>query len=122
VKRAFLVGLVMLCLLAVWIPAPLEVAGDAARAPNPAKSAWFLLWIQELVSYHTVAMYVAVLLALLLVALPWLPMKRAQSATWFPRDLRLPSFVVLVTVAGIVALTIVALFFRGTDWCLVSPF
>ena len=48
-------GAAVLLLLAALVPAPLETPADPAHAPNPAKSAWFLLWIQELVSYSTLA-------------------------------------------------------------------
>ncbi len=63
VGRSMLLGLAVLLLLAALVPAPLETPADPAHAPNPAKSAWFLLWIQELVSYSTLAIYVAVALA-----------------------------------------------------------
>ena len=40
-----------LLLLAALVPAPLQEQANPAVTPNPAKSAWFLLWIQELVSW-----------------------------------------------------------------------
>jgi ABC-type uncharacterized transport system permease subunit len=67
VTRVMLLGIAVLLVVAALVPAPLETPADPAHAPNPAKSAWFLLWIQELVSYSTLAIYVALALAALLV-------------------------------------------------------
>ncbi len=121
-KRAFFAMLAFLALLAVFIPAPLEIPADPMTPPNPAKSAWFLLWIQELVSHHALAIYPTLALALLLVALPWLPVMPVEHAAWFQRRHRVVWVATLLVFAGVVGLTIVALFFRGAGWCLVAPF
>lgn len=121
-KRALLGGLALLLLLAALAPAPLEIAADPAHPPNPAKSAWFLLWIQELVSYDTRAIHAALALAVLLVALPWLPIRGVEHASWFPRAERPLAAFVLLVFCALVALTATGLFFRGPDWRLVFPF
>ena len=120
--RALVAGLITLGVLAVRFPAPLEVAADATRSPNPAKSAWFLLWIQELVAWDTNWIYAALALAVLLVSLPWLPAAPVQRAGWFQRSQRPVWVATLLAFLGVVILTVVALFFRGADWCLVAPF
>ncbi len=122
VKQAFLAALAALLLLAALFPAPLEVAADPSRPPNPAKSAWFLLWIQELVSWDTLAIYAALALAALLVALPWLSTRPVESASWFPRNLRVVFVLVLLASLAVLVLTAVGLFFRGPDWRFVAPF
>ena len=122
VRRAFWGGLSLLLAMAALIPAPLEVAADPAHPPNPAKSAWFLLWIQELVSYHTLAIHAVLALACLLLALPWLPIRAVASASWLQRDHRPLGVFVLFVCLSLLALTATGLFFRGTDWRLVSPF
>lgn len=121
VGRALLLGVLALLLLAVLVPAPLETPADAAHAPNPAKSAWFLLWIQELVSYSTLAIYVAIALALGLVALPWLPVPKLEHARWLPREHRALALAVLAAALLVLALTVVGLYFRGPDWRFVLP-
>lgn len=122
VKRAFLAALAALLLLAALFPAPLEVAADPSRPPNPAKSAWFLLWIQELVSWNTLAIWAAITLAVLLVALPWLSTRPAENASWFPQNLRVFAVLVLSVSLAVLFLTAVGLFFRGPDWRFVAPF
>lgn len=122
VGRALALGVAVLMLLAVLLPAPLEPPADPGRAPNPAKSAWFLLWIQELVSYGRLAIYVAVVLAAFLVALPWLPVPKLEHARWLPREHRLLALAVLAAALLVLALTVVGLYLRGPDWRLVLPF
>jgi hypothetical protein len=121
-KRSLLAGLALLLLLAALAPAPLEIAADPAHPPNPAKSAWFLLWIQELVSYDTLAIYAALALAVLLVVLPWLPIRPVEQASWFQRAQWPLVALVLLICCGLVALTATGLFFRGPDWRLVFLF
>lgn len=121
IQRALLAGLVVLFSLAALLPAPLEIPADPAHAPNPARSAWFLLWIQELVSYDTLAIHSALALAVLLVALPWLRVPPVQHAAWFPPAHRAVAVVAILVALAVVALTAVALFFRGANWCLACP-
>ena len=122
VGRSLLLGVATLLVLAALFPAPLETPADPAHAPNPAKSAWFLLWIQELVSYSTLAIYMAVALAALLVALPWLKVPKLEHARWLPREHRWLAAAVLAAAALVLALTVVGLYLRGPDWRLVLPF
>lgn len=122
VGRALVLGALALAVLAALVPAPLEPPADPAHAPNPAKSAWFLLWIQELVSHGTAFIYVAVALAAGLVALPWLPLPKLPHARWLAREHRALAVAVLAAALLVLALTLVGLFLRGPDWRLVRPF
>ena len=122
VKRALAACLAALLVGAFVVRAPLEMAADPAHPPNPAKSAWFLLWLQELVSHSTLGIYAAVALAVALAALPWLPLTRSTTAAWFPRPLWPVTVAALAAAALVVALTAIGLFLRGANWALVSPF
>jgi hypothetical protein len=123
VKLAFAAGIAALLLLAWLFPAPLQEAADFARVPNPARSAWFLLWMQELVSYSALLVYLIAAIALFFTLLPWLPgLKPAEHGRWLPSDQRPVNWATLLVFAGIVALTVVAMFFRGENWSLVAPF
>lgn len=123
IKASFAAGIAALLLLAWFVPAPLQEAADFARVPNPARSAWFLLWMQELVSYSAAFVYPIVALAVFFALLPWLPISPpAEKASWLPADQRLINWLTLIAFAGIVALTVVAMFFRGENWSLAVPF
>ena len=121
VGRAMAACLVALALLALAAPPPLQEAADFGNPPNPARSAWFLLWVQELVSHGTEWIYAAILAAAALVALPWLPGKGRQlhpdddtpSCEQAPRAGGLLAIAIFLAV---VILTIVAAFFRGRNW------
>ncbi len=122
IKRAFLSGVFILLGLATVIPAPLELPADPGEVPNPAKSAWFLIWLQELVSYSQYLIYLAVLAALGFATLPWWSGKvRAQGASWLPRDQRLVNGLTLITFSVILILTIIATVFRGENWSFALP-
>jgi hypothetical protein len=123
VKVAMALGLVLLLLLAAFIPAPLEGPADISRVPNPVKSAWFLMWIQELVSYSNLFIYPAMATGLALLFLPWLPCSPpVKRARWLGREQWPASLLVLLTLATIVTMSVIAHFFRGENWRLIWPF
>ena len=120
ISRSMSACVISLLLLAALISAPLQELANPAVTPNPAKSAWFLLWIQELVSWSRLMIYPPILLAGLFLLLPWLPVgTRIHRACWFPRELKSVSIITVILVVAIIALTVVALFFRGTNWSFV---
>lgn len=122
IRRGLLVIAAFLLVAAWLVPAPLETAADPMRPPNPAKSAWFLLWIQELVSHGTAWMYGVLLLAGLLMALPWLRRASGERAAWLQPGERLVGGIVIVLFVLVVALTATGLFLRGENWQLRGPF
>ena len=118
ISRTFWVFLALLTLSAwFWYQPPLEPPADPASPPNPAKSAWFLLWIQELVSHSVLWVYPILGLGVFLWLLPRIgktPEKR--TARWFPKEgWPLWAFVAVMAVS-MVALTLYAAFFRGENW------
>ncbi len=120
--RSLLLASTALLVLAAVFPAPLEIAADPAAPPNPAKSAWFLLGVQELVSWGTPVIYLVMLVALLLVALPWLSRRPVEVARWFPPAHRALDTAVVVGFVGWIVLTAIGLWFRGPGWRLAWPF
>jgi hypothetical protein len=121
IAMVLLVGLLLL--LAFIVPAPLQNPGNLEKSPNPAKAAWFFLWIQELMSYSTHLIYIIMLVGLCFFLLPYLPgISEAKQAKWLPKDQLLINIVTLFTFLGILALTIIAMFFRGGNWTFVSLF
>lgn len=119
IKRSMLLLALALAGLAAVIPAPLQEAADPSRTPNPAKSAWFLLWIQELVSWSRFMIYPLLLLGVIFLLLPWLPGSvRLHRASWFPREQLAVNLLTLASFLAILVLTIIALWFRGPNWSL----
>ncbi|MFA5515434.1 MAG: selenite/tellurite reduction operon b-type cytochrome membrane protein ExtQ [Desulfuromonadales bacterium] len=123
VKRAFVLAVATLLLLAFFVPAPLQGPADPGRVPNPVKSAWFLLWTQEVVSYSTLLIYPGMVLFLLFLLLPWLPgTRQSERARWLPPEQWPASLLTVGAFAAILLLTLIAAFFRGENWSFVLPF
>lgn len=123
IKLAMALVLAILLILAAVIPVPLQEPANIALVPNPVRSAWFLLWIQEIVSYSKYLAYAVVLLAAFFILLPWLPGSvPARDAGWWRKDQSVVNTVTVTAFAVIVALTIVAMFFRGRNWDFIAPF
>ncbi|SNB44800.1 selenite/tellurite reduction operon b-type cytochrome membrane protein ExtQ [Geobacter sp. DSM 9736] len=119
IRRSLSVFAMAVLLLGLVIPAPLQEQADIARVPNPVKSAWFLLWIQELVSYSKYLINLVLLSAVALFLLPWLPLSGpSEKARWLPPDQRAVSTATLSLFSVILLLTILAMFFRGANWSL----
>ena len=123
IKIAMALLVLVLLVLAALAPAPLQQPANIALVPNPVKSAWFLLWIQELVSYSKYLIYGVLALVAACTLLPWLSgEQRREAAEWFGRSDLKVSIVALLVFFGMCALTIVGLYFRGENWSLVLPF
>jgi amino acid transporter len=123
IKRALVLLIGVLLLLAFIVPAPLQNPGNLEKSPNPVKAAWFFIWIQELVSYSTHLIYIIMLVGLCFFLLRYLPgISEAKQAKWLPKDQQWINIVTLFTFLGILALTIIAMFFRGGNWAFVSLF
>ncbi|BCR06081.1 cytochrome b6 [Desulfuromonas versatilis] len=123
IRRALLLVVSLLAALALVIPAPLQERADFSRVPNPSKSAWFLLWTQELVSHGNRLAYLVLALVLGFFLLPWLTGPRVEEgARWFPQEQKTLSRATLLIYLLILVLTLVAMFFRGANWAFVLPF
>jgi len=121
IKGAMVLLVGALLLLAVIVPAPLQDPGNLEKSPNPVKAAWFFLWIQELASYSTQMIYLIMLLGVCFFLLPYLPgISESEQARWLPKDQQWINIVTVFIFLCILALTIVAMFFRGENWAFVS--
>jgi hypothetical protein len=119
IKRAMLIFTLILLALAALCPAPLKEAANPALTPNPVKSAWFLLWIQEVVSWSRLMIWPVACLAIMAFLLPWLPgQTRSHYAGWFLPGQRRVAITALVLCAAVLALTATAMFLRGANWSL----
>lgn len=116
--RTFWVFTAILCLIAAFFyEAPLGPPANRTSPPNPAKSAWFLLWIQELVSHSTLWAYPLLFGAMIAWFLPELLKSPTNpSAAWFKRDDAPVWVLVIIGIACILTLTAYAAIFRGENW------
>lgn len=102
----------------ILIKAPLGAPADFVTPPNPAKSAWFLLWIQEIVSIRG---YLFNVVSAIFVAYFFLPdlSKPAEECRWFSKnDMLVWGFTLLLSLF-IILLTVLAYYFRGENWSFV---
>jgi cytochrome b-561 len=120
--------------LAIVIPSPLEEAANALLTPNPAKAPWYFLWLQEIVADTTVRIGSVVIngafiggvllptaLLILMTLWPWLDRSPATVVgTTMPRERRTQVLVFIAVAACILALTVVGLL-RGTSWHFYWP-
>ena len=117
IKNAAAAIILLVVVLAAVLPAPLLPPADLSRVPNPSRAAWFLIWMQEVVSYSKYAIYPVLVMGGLFCVLPWLPgVKPAQQASWLQRDQRLVNWLTLLSFVVIVGLTLIAFYFRGENW------
>lgn len=112
----------MLLIAAYLAPAPLQEQGTIAIVPNPVKSAWFLLWIQELVGYDKRWIYLVAVFTLCFLMLPWVSRYRSEYAAWLRKGNRCVGWASLILFIFIITLTVIAMFFRGANWAFVMPF
>jgi hypothetical protein len=122
IKRSFWLCTLLLLLITALIPAPLQEPAKLAVVPNPVKSAWFLLWIQELVSYRVWLIYPVMFAGMFFAAMPWLIRRAPKRAVWFGPRHRLIAVTFLILFAVMLLLTLIGLFFRGENWAFVMPF
>jgi quinol-cytochrome oxidoreductase complex cytochrome b subunit len=130
-----LATLIVVSLLALVLPTPLEEAANPRVTPNPAKAPWYFLWLQELVTDTTIhlggitingAFIGGILLPGLIVAalLVWPYLDRSPVSAvgvWFAEARRRQNVIFLILVAAVIVLTIVGTFLRGPYWQFYWP-
>jgi cytochrome b-561 len=80
-----LTALAVLMLFAILLDAPLLAPADISMPENPAKSPWYFLGVQELVSYSafTGGVLVPLLLLVGVVAVPFVDLEEKGRGAWF---------------------------------------
>jgi quinol-cytochrome oxidoreductase complex cytochrome b subunit len=110
-----------LLLIAYFYDAPLKEMANPSVPENPAKSPWYFLGLQELVSYSAFAGGIAIpfMLIVALISIPFLDREDTDFGSWFAgragKRVTLNSLIyALVITLGIIAFTIQAGWIR--DW------
>ncbi len=81
----FMLTLAVLTIISYFFDAPLKNIANPAVPENPAKSPWYFLGLQELVSYSafTGGVGIPVLITLALISIPYLDKEDHHIGTWF---------------------------------------
>jgi hypothetical protein len=76
---------VVLMMMALLFDAPLREQANAAFPENPAKSPWYFLGIQEMVSYSAFAggFLIPVLFIIFLISIPYIDREKKYTGIWF---------------------------------------
>jgi len=103
--------------------APLEPHADPNHPPNPAKSLWYFLGLQELVSHSAFVGGVAVpaVTLLLMLAAPYLERSPGGEGEWLGRKRWLPNAIFVAALGAFAVLTLVGSTLRGANWAFVMP-
>lgn len=102
----------------IFFDAPLEEKAEPYNAPNPSKSAWFLLWTQELASYGSYYIYIIIFLFIFYMILPFVVKKTPEHAMWLHPAYKWINIISIIIFIAIITLTIIAYFFRKEYWLL----
>lgn len=135
IALVFLMTTVITLVLALLFPAPLEEPANPSVTPIPAKAPWYFLWLQELIAITTVkigkitisgGLIGGILVPgfLLFLALVWPFLDRSPKETigvWFHRRRKVQNAVFIFICVIIIALIIIALYFRGPYWKFYLP-
>jgi len=129
-----LATLLVVTVLAVLIPSPLEGPANTLVTPNPAKGPWYFLWLQEIVADTTLGLgplringgligglILPLALGVVLAGWPWIDRSPLTSAgVAFARERRVQIAVFMFVVVAVAALTVVGLL-RGPSWAFFWP-
>jgi quinol-cytochrome oxidoreductase complex cytochrome b subunit len=117
INTSLIIGIAVIIVtsvLAYIIKAPLDIAADPASPPNPA---WFLLWIQEVVSWKAFYFNFTVIL---MAAYYFLPNYRKNfspdRSKWFSKEDMPVWITTAILTITIIVLTVIAVYFRGENW------
>ena len=120
----FLIAMAALMLASILVDAPLHAPADISMPDNPAKSPWYFLGVQELVSYSafTGGVLIPLVLLLAVAVVPFVDREEAGIGHWFGRhqgkSIVLQSTVVsLVLTIGVMLIAIVT----GWQWTRNAP-
>jgi quinol-cytochrome oxidoreductase complex cytochrome b subunit len=103
---AFTITLAVLSVVSLYIDAPLKDIANPAVPENPAKSPWYFLGLQELVSYSAFSggIGIPLLLTLALILIPYLDREDQYTGVWFSGKEGLRTTIISMIYASIVTL------------------
>lgn len=118
IKISSIIMIIFILIGAYFFDAPLKEKAEPYNAPNPSKSAWFLLWTQELASYGSYYIYLIILFFIIYMVMPFFIKKVPEHAIWFHKSYKVINILTTIILLIIITLTIIAYFFRKEYWLL----
>lgn len=116
---AVLACLLVLAWLGLLFEAPLDVPADPDFTPNPAKAPWYFLGIQELLVYFDpwfAGVVIPLLIILGLILIPLLDIDPRGAGVYSFRRRIWATLPFTIGVLLLALLTVMAAFFRGSNW------
>jgi hypothetical protein len=116
---AALIVLVLLWIVSLVIPAPLEMQANPSTSPNPAKAPWYFLGLQELLVYFDpwiAGVAVPGLMIIGLMLIPYVDTNRRATGIY---SLKARPFAVTFFTMGLIlwfGLILIGTQFRGPSW------
>ena len=137
-KRILLVTLattIVVLLLTILLPSPLEEPANPYVTPNPAKAPWYFLWLQEIVTDTTFtlgsitingALIGGILLpgVLLFLGVWWVYKDKSSVysvGVWMPKERSRQNWIFIGICIFIIILTIIGTYLRGPYWNFYFP-
>ncbi|MEX0643551.1 MAG: hypothetical protein WD468_12670 [Pirellulales bacterium] len=116
----------LLIFWAIFLKAPLEMAADVAKTPNPSKAPWYFLGLQEMLVYYDPWMAGVVLPSLIVVglmAIPYIDFNKGGNGYYTIKERR---FAYITFQLGFlelwVTLIVLGTLLRGPNWNFFGPY
>jgi len=118
--RIMMIAGILLILLSILFPAPIERPITQASVDiHDTRAPWFFLWVQQLLKYGDAFFWGVAVPVLVLILMSLVPYVLPQASDhelgkWFPRGNRISQIVIILVVLVITILTVIATFQTGS--------
>lgn len=120
----FLLILALVMGFSLLFNAPLEEGANPSVTPSPVKAPWFLVGMQELLSWGAPFFFgvlVPNLMIILIILIPYVDRGREGIGVWFHPSRRIPNIIFTAVVTVYLGLVIIGQFLRGPGWVFYWP-
>ena len=120
----FLLILSLVMVSSLLFNAPLEEGANPSVTPSPVKAPWFLVGMQELLSWGAPFFFgvlVPNLMIILIILIPYVDRGHEGIGVWFHPSRRIPNIIFTAVVTIYLGLVIIGQFLRGPGWVFYWP-
>ena len=104
--------------------APLEEGANPSVTPSPVKAPWFLVGMQELLSWGAPFFFgvlVPNIMIVLIILIPYMDRGREGIGVWFHPSRRMANIIFTAAVTVYLGLIVIGQFLRGPGWIFYWP-